>query len=104
MTKTFTPTHYTLTTNESDIYAPTNKAMTMLIQAVNTTGSAVTCELWVTDGSNVHKASIFPSQSIAAHDGISDTSKHIIPSGYKIRGLASAGSAIMIEVSAIEGM
>ena len=77
--------------------------MTLLVQAVNTTAGAVTCELWMTDGSNNHVACLFPSQSIAAYDGISDTSKHFIPTGYKIRGLASAGTSIYVEITAFEG-
>lgn len=105
MTKTFNNATFTLTTSESDVYTATGvKSMTLLIQAVNTSGTPTNCELWITDGSNTHKACLFPSQSIAAYDGITDTSKHIIPSGYKIRGVASAGSTIYVEVSVLEGM
>ena len=91
MAKTLNGSRFTLTTSEADIYTAPSNAMTLLVQAVNTTSSAVTCELWITDGSNTHVACLFPSQSVAAYDGVSDTSKHYIPSGYKIRGLASAG-------------
>ena len=103
MAKTLNGSRFTLTTSEADIYTAPSNAMTLLVQAVNTTAGAVTCELWMTDGSNNHVACLFPSQSIAAYDGISDTSKHFIPSGYKIRGLASAGTSIYVEVTAFEG-
>jgi hypothetical protein len=103
MAKTLNGLQFTLTTSEADIYTAPSNTMTLLIQAVNTTSSAVTCELWMTDGSNNHVACLFPSQSIAAYDGISDTSKHYIPTGYKIRGLASAGTSIYVEVTAFEG-
>ena len=103
MAKTLNGEQFTLTTSEADIYTAPSNAMTLLVQAVNTTAGAVTCELWMTDGSNTHVACLFPSQSIAAYDGVSDTSKHYIPSGYKIRGLASAGTSIYVEVTAFEG-
>jgi len=103
MVKTLNGSRFTLTTSEADIYTAPSNAMTLLVQAVNTTAGAVTCELWMTDGSNTHVACLFPSQSIAAYDGISDTSKHYIPTGYKIRGLASAGTSIYVEVTAFEG-
>lgn len=103
MAKTLNGEQFTLTTSEADIYTAPSNTMTLLIQAVNTTSSAATCELWMTDGSNTHVACLFPSQSIAAYDGISDTSKHFIPTGYKIRGLASAGTSIYVEITAFEG-
>jgi len=103
MAKTLNGARYTLTTSEADIYTAPSNTMTLLVQAVNTTAGAVTCELWMTDGSNNHVACLFPSQSIAAYDGISDTSKHYIPTGYKIRGLASAGTSIYVEITAFEG-
>ncbi len=103
MVKTLNGSRFTLTTSEADIYTAPSNAMTLLVQAVNTTSGSVTCELWMTDGSNNHVACLFPSQSIAAYDGISDTSKHYIPTGYKIRGLASAGTSIYVEVTAFEG-
>jgi hypothetical protein len=77
--------------------------MTLLVQAVNTTSGAVTCELWMTDGSNNHVACLIPSQSLAAYNGLTDTSKHYIPSGYKIRGVASSESAVYIELTVFEG-
>ena len=67
------------------------------------TAGAVTGELWMTDGSNNRVACLFPSQSIAAYDGISDTSKHFIPTGYKIRGVASASTSIYVEITVFEG-
>ncbi len=103
MVKTLNGSRFTLTTSEADIYTAPSNAITLLVQAVNTTAGAVTCELWMTDGSNNHVACLFPSQSIAAYDGISDTSKHYIPTGYKIRGLASAGTSIYVEVTTFEG-
>jgi hypothetical protein len=103
MVKTLNGSRFTLTTSEADIYTAPSNAMTLLVQAVNTTSGSVTCELWMTDGSSNHVACLFPSQSIAAYDGISDTSKHYIPTGYKIRGLASAGTSIYVEVTAFEG-
>ena len=103
MAKTLNGEQFTLTTSEADIYTAPSNAMTLLIQAVNATSSAATCELWMTDGSNNHVACLFPNQSIAAYDGISDTSKHFIPTGYKIRGLASAGTSIYVEITAFEG-
>src|SRR5574343_5284 len=103
MVKTLNGTRFVLTTSEADIYTAPSNTMTLLIQAVNVTAGAVTGELWMTDGSNTHVACLFPSQSIAAYDGISDTSKHFIPSGYKIRGTAGTGSAIYVEITAFEG-
>ena len=103
MAKTLNGEQFVLTTSEADIYTAPSNAMTLLVQAVNTTSGPVTCELWMTDGSNNHVACLFPSQSIAAYDGISDTSKHYIPTGYKIRGLASAGTSIYVEITAFEG-
>ena len=103
MAKTLNGSRFTLTTSEADIYTAPSNTMTLLVQAVNTTSGPVTCELWMTDGSNNHVACLFPSQSIAAYDGISDTSKHYIPTGYKIRGLASAGTSIYVEITAFEG-
>lgn len=103
MAKTLNGEQFVLTTSEADIYTAPSNAMTLLVQAVNTTAGAVTCELWMTDGSNNHVACLFPSQSIAAYDGISDTSKHYIPTGYKIRGLASSGTSIYVEITAFEG-
>lgn len=105
MAKVLNSAFDTLETSEADIYTAPSKTMTLLIQAVNTTGSEVTgCQLWLTDGSNTHVACLLPNQSIAAYDGVSDTSKHIIPSGYKIRGTAGTGSAVYVEVSVLEGM
>ena len=103
MVKTLNGSRFTLTTSEADIYTAPSNTITLLVQAVNVTAGAVTCELWMTDGSNNHVACLFPSQSIAAYDGISDTSKHFIPTGYKIRGLASAGTSIYVEITAFEG-
>ena len=104
MAKTLNGEQFVLTTSEADIYTAPSNAMTLLVQAVNTTAGAVTCELWMTDGSNNHVACLFPSQSVAAYNGVSDTAKHVILNGYKIRGLASAGSAAYVEISTIEGM
>jgi len=103
MVKTLNGSRFTLTTSEADIYTAPSNTMTLLVQAVNTTAGAVTCELWMTDGSNNHVACLFPSQSIAAYDGVTDTSKHYIPEGYKIRGTAGTGSAIYVEITAFEG-
>ena len=103
MAKTLNGSRFTLTTSEADIYTAPSNTMTLLVQAVNTTAGAVTCELWMTDGSNNHLACLFPSQSIAAYNGITDASKHFIPSGYKIRGKASDGSAIYVEITTFEG-
>lgn len=93
-----------LTTSESDIFVAPSKSLTLLIQAVNTTASGTQCELWITNGSNEHVACIIPYQEIDAYNGISDTSKHIVPSGYKIRGKAYAGSSIYVEISVVEGV
>ncbi len=103
MAKTLNGEYFTLTSSESDIYTASSNTMTLLVQAVNTTAGAVTCELWMTDGSNTHVACLLPNQSIAAYNGVSDTSKHFIPTGYKIRGLASAGSSIYVEITVFEG-
>jgi hypothetical protein len=104
MTKTFTPTYVVLTTSESDVYIAPSKAMNLLVQAANNTGSSVNCELWVTNASNTHLFPIFPSQLITAYNGISDNGKHIFPTGYKIRGVAGSNTAIYIEVNVIEGV
>ncbi len=105
MAKVFNSATGVLTTSEADIYVATGtKAMTLLIQVANASSSTTTCELWLTDGSNTHLFPIVPSQQIAPGDGVRDVSKHVISSGYKIRGLAAAESAIYVEISAIEGM
>jgi hypothetical protein len=104
MTKTFNSFATTLPATESDLITTTNTAMTMLIQVVNPTANAVTCELWMTNASNVHYACLCPSQSVAAYNGISDTAKHIIPNGYKIRGVAGTASTLYFEVSMLEGL
>ena len=104
MAKNFNSTTVVLGTSEADIYTPSNKSMLLLLQAVNSTASTVNCEMWLTDSSNVHKACLFPSQGIAAYNGISDTAKHVVLSGYKIRGTAGSDSAIYVEVSSLEGV
>lgn len=105
MTKNFDSFATTLPLTEGDIYVATSaKAMTLLIQAVNPTDTTITCEAWVTDASNNHVACLFPSQAISAYGGISDTSKHIVKTGYKIRGNAGSASSVWIEVSVLEGM
>jgi len=104
MTKTPNSETAILTTSETDVYVAPSKAVTLLIQLVNTSGSAVTCELWLTDASNTKLACLLPSQSITAGSGTSDTAKHTILNGYKIRGLASTGSVVYVEVSVFEGM
>lgn len=104
MTKTFNSFATTLPDTEGDLVTTTSKTMTMLIQVVNPTASAVTCEIWMTDASNTHYACLFPSQSVAAYNGVSDTAKHIIPTGYKIRGVAGTASTLYFEVSMLEGM
>lgn len=101
---TFNNSTVTLGTSESDIYTASSKSLTLLLQAVNISGSAATCEIWLTDGSNVHKACLFPSQSVTAYQGVSDTAKHVVPSGYKIRGTAGTSNVIYVEVSVLEGM
>lgn len=103
MTKTLNGSCVALSNSEGDVYTAPSNAMTLLIQAVNTTGVSVNCELWLTNGSNTHVACIFPSQAIAAYDGLSDTAKHYIPSGYKIRGTAGSTSSIYVEITAFEG-
>jgi hypothetical protein len=105
MAKVFNSATGVLTTSEADIYVATgSKAMTLLIQVANTSSNTTACELWLTDGSNTHLFPVVPSQQIVPGDGVRDISKHVILTGYKIRGLASAGSAIYVEISAIEGM
>lgn len=103
MTKTLNSAFVTLGTSEGDIYTASSKTMTLLIQAVNTTNTAATCELWITNGSNAHVACVIPLQDIPAYNGISDTVKHVIPSGYKIRGTAGTGSTIYVEITTLEG-
>lgn len=104
MTRTLKRATYILTTSEVDIYTAPATAMTLLVQAVNTSSNPVSCEIWVTDASNTHDACLFPSQNIAAFSGLSDTSKHIVPANYKIRGIAGAGSVVYVEVSVAEGV
>lgn len=106
MARTLNRATAVLTTSEADIYtAPSDsKAMSLLVQAVNNSSNPVSCEIWVTDGSNTHDACLFPTQSIAAYSGLSDTAKHIIPANYKIRGVAGAGSVVYVEVSVVEGV
>ena len=104
MSKSFSNAYVTLTTSESDVYTAANKALSLLIQAVNESETSVNCELWVTDGSNTHLFPIFPSQLVTAYSGISDNAKHIFPTGYKIRGTAGSNSAIYIEVNTVEGL
>lgn len=104
MTKTFNSFATTIPTSEGDLYTAPSKSMTLLIQVVNTSGDAVNCELWMTNASNTHCACLIPNQSIAAYNGITDTAKHIIPSGYKVRGTAGASSVLYFEVSTLEGL
>lgn len=92
----------TLGTSEGDIFTASSKSLTLLIQAINTSDSSVTCELWLTDGSNTHKSSIIPAQTINAYDGVQDVTKHVVLSGYKIRGKASSTSSIYVEISVLE--
>jgi hypothetical protein len=104
MAKVLNSAMVSLGTSISDVYTASGKTMTLLIQAVNTHTSDVTVELWITDGSNVNKACCFPSQSIASYDGVTDISKHILPDGYKIRGMADEASVVYVEVSVVEGV
>jgi hypothetical protein len=104
MAKTFNSSYFTLTTSEADVMVMSGKSLSLLIQCANITASTVTVELWITDASNNHVACLVPSQSIAAYGGTSDDGKHVIPDGYKIRGLASAGTSVMVEVNVMAGM
>lgn len=105
MAKEFLDFDAVLTTSESDVYVATNKAMTLLIQAVNISDTEVEAELWITNGSNEHKKAVMRSRSITPGEGgVSDTAKHIIKPGWKIRGKAEATNSIMVEVSVLEGM
>lgn len=104
MAKTINSAFSQLDINEADIYVAPSKTMTLLIQVVNPGAAAVTCELWLTDASDAHVACILPNQSIGAGQGTSDTSKHIIPNGYKIRGQASLAGTIYVEISVVEGV
>ncbi len=104
MTKVFKNAYVTLTTSEADIYTAPATALSLLIQAVNPTDTTATCELWMTNDSNTHVACLFPSQSIAGYNGITDTTKHIFATGFKIRGVASVESTVYVEVSILEGM
>lgn len=104
MAKVFTHNDGVLGTTDTDIYTANAKALNLLIQAVNATGSVVQMELWITDNSNVRKACIVPWQDIEGYDGVSDSAKHVLPIGYKVRGKASAGATIYVEVNTMEGM
>lgn len=105
MAKEFLDFDAVLTTSESDVYVATNKAVTLLVQAVNISGSEVEAELWITNGSNEHKKAIMRPRVITPGEGgVSDTAKHIIRAGYKIRGKAETADAIMVEVTVMEGM
>ena len=104
MAKNFIHDDAILGTTETDVYSASNKAMSLLIQAVNVTDNEVTAELWLTDGSNVHISPLIPEQIIPPKDGSSDTAKHVIPAGYKIRGTAGSTDSIHVEVSVLEGM
>ena len=105
MAKEFLDFDAVLTTSESDVYVATNKAMTLLIQAVNISDSEVEAELWITNGTNDHKKAIMRPRNITPGDGgVSDTAKHIIRAGWKVRGKAEAAASIMVEVSVLEGM
>lgn len=104
MARNFNSFATTLPTTEGDICTASSKSMTLLIQAVNVTDTPATCELWMTDDTDTHYACLFPSQSVSAYNGVSDTAKHIIPSGYKIRGVSDLADTIFIEVSLVEGM
>jgi len=104
MAKVLNSAFDTLETSEADIYTAPSKSMTMLIQTVNTHSAAVTYELWITDGSNNKVACLVPSKSRDARDGTSDTGKHVIPSGYKIRGTATTTGVVYVEISVVEGV
>jgi len=106
MAKEFLDFDAVLTTSETDVYTATNKAMTLLVQAVNISDTEVEAELWITNAANEHHKAIMRPKNIVPgeDDGVSDTAKHIIKPGWKIRGKAETAGAIMVEVSVLEGM
>lgn len=104
MTKTFKSVVGKLQNTEGTIYTAPSDTLTMLVQATNVTSDDHICEVWVATAGNVDYYCLIPQQTIAAYDGIKDDSKHIIPSGYKIIGSASASNVIYLEVSVLEGM
>lgn len=105
MAKNFTSNTTLLTTSESDIYIASGKTMTLLIQVVNNGSSDVSVNLWITDGSNNHIAPLLADNTmIEIKGGKSDNSKHVLQTGHKIRGVASIGSSVYVEISALEGM
>lgn len=105
MAKEFLDFDAVLTTSETDVYVATNKAMNLLIQAVNISETEVEAELWITNGTNEHKKAIMRPRNITPGEGgVSDTAKHIIRPGWKVRGKAETAGAIMVEISVLEGM
>lgn len=93
-----------LQSTEGAIYTAPSDTLTLLVQAINTTYDDHICEVWVTNASDTDYYCLIPSQTIAAHEGISDTTKHIIPEGYKIAGSASSSNVIYVELSLLEGI
>jgi hypothetical protein len=104
MSKSFSCTFAILSTSEADIYTAPSRSMSLLVQAANNTGTSANCELWITDSSDNHLYPLFPSQAVTLYNGISDNGKHIISSGYKIRGKSDTLDAIYVEVNMIEGL
>jgi len=105
MVKVLNNVTHKLQTSETDIYVATVKSMTILIQVVNPTSQDVDkCNIWVTDSSNTHAACLLPSTTIVAYNGTSDTSTHIIPAGYKIRGSADVADIAVVEITIVEGV
>ncbi|HWQ62912.1 MAG TPA: hypothetical protein VN429_00750 [Methanospirillum sp.] len=90
---------------ETDLYTnsdTTKKSMVLKLSLYNPDSSAVAVEIWVTDGSNVHKSCLLKS-SVSALAVIADSGKTILLPGYKIRFI-SASSTTKIEASIYEGL
>jgi hypothetical protein len=104
MVKNFNAATVILTTTETDVYIASSKTMTLLIQAINLSGTAAACQLWITDASNNHIACLIPQQSMDIYNGTTDTNKHILLSGQKIRGSADPNATIYVELSLVEGV
>ena len=74
----------------TNLRTTSSKSMLLCVSATNTTGSAITCEIRITDSGGTEKFRLLPPVGITEYNNISTSDKIVIPSGYKIDVKASA--------------
>ncbi|TRZ49721.1 MAG: hypothetical protein D4S01_08055 [Dehalococcoidia bacterium] len=104
MSQSFHTTSYILGTGYADVFSATSNTLTLLVQAVNNAEYVVNCELFLTDGAHLTKSVIIPFQNLEPKKGVSDTTKHVIPSAWKLWGKASVAGVVYVEVTTLEGV